>query len=293
MAMVPEKGRAAPRTYVAALALAVLVLGSPKAGAADRLDRILAQGEMRLGFRSAAAPFSDAEPGKPPTGYSIELCMTVADAISARNNRPIRPVWVEIATGERFDRLADGSIDLLCEATTVTLARRERVEFSLFTWVTSIAAAVRTGQGPRDLDQLAKARSIGVVFGTTADAALRPFLEARGIRVPVLEAEGHEVGLSLLSAGQYDVYLGDREILAARIEALGLGDRVEILANSFSNEPYALGLPPGEHRLRLETDRALAELFRSGGIEAIRGRTIPGPVPPLVQAIYQLQALPK
>ena len=52
--------------------------------------------------------------------------------------------YVKVTTEERFDAIKDGRIDLLCEATTITLSRREQVSFSSPVFVTGAAVLFRS-----------------------------------------------------------------------------------------------------------------------------------------------------
>ena len=60
-------------------------------------------------------------------------------------------------------------------------------------------------------------------------------------------------------------------------------------------EPYALALARGDHEFRLAVNRALARLFREGGINAVYGRWL-GPLGPpslMLSAAYFLQGIPE
>lgn len=59
-----------------------LSLASAEAAADSVLDRIRAQGEIRLAYRDDAAPFSFATEGADPEGYSVVFV--------ARSRRPSR-----------------------------------------------------------------------------------------------------------------------------------------------------------------------------------------------------------
>jgi ABC-type amino acid transport substrate-binding protein len=51
------------------------------ARAIDTLQRIRDTGAMPIGVRDASFPFSFVDPGKRPEGYSVDLCLEIADAI--------------------------------------------------------------------------------------------------------------------------------------------------------------------------------------------------------------------
>src|SRR6185312_16098449 len=127
---------------------AVAFLLAAQAAHADVIDRIRETGTIRLAHRTDAAPFSSLDSAGQPVGYSIELCRRVVAAITAALPAPARAIRVEfvpVSAMDRFDAITAGRADLLCEATTVTLGRREQLDFSLYTYVTGAGVIVRRG----------------------------------------------------------------------------------------------------------------------------------------------------
>ena len=94
---------------------------------------------------------SDLAPDEPPlsfqdendnvVGYSIELCRRIATAArDAAGLKEIKTVFVPLVTmEERIAAIENGDIDIECGSTTVTLSRRERVDFTLMTFITGSA----------------------------------------------------------------------------------------------------------------------------------------------------------
>ena len=151
--------------------LATCAIGPVAAQADATLDRIKETGEIRLAYRADAAPFSYELDGK-PSGYSVDLCLEVAEALQGDLNLPkLTASFVQVTAENRFDALVEGQADLLCEATTATLSRREKVDFSIYTFVSGASLVIRPG-GPTSVDTLA-GQKIGVLGGTTHAAGAR------------------------------------------------------------------------------------------------------------------------
>ena len=131
---------------VAAVAMAVLAAAlAPLAQAAGTLDRIKASGRIALGYRADARPFSYKDDAGRPAGYSVALCLKVADQVKAELGIPALAVdWVPVTVDDRFQAVRDGKVDLLCGAETATLARRKDVSFSIPTFPGVIGAIVRS-----------------------------------------------------------------------------------------------------------------------------------------------------
>jgi polar amino acid transport system substrate-binding protein/glutamate/aspartate transport system substrate-binding protein len=269
--------------------LLVLLIGV--AAQADVLDRIRETGTIRLAHRTDAAPFSSLDSGGQPVGYSIELCRRVVEAIAASmQGRAVAVQFVQVSAMDRFEAITAGRADLLCEATTVTLARREQLDFSLFTFVSGAGMIIRrdsvTAQGPPNL------RTVGVLLGTTTEPATRRFAAAQAPALTVVPVESHDVAIGLLRARQIDAYVADRDLLAEMLTSRGNPADILISDEYLTVEPYALAMRRGEDRLRLVADRAIAALYRSGEILAVFRRWMAVPEPSqAVRALYVMQSL--
>jgi polar amino acid transport system substrate-binding protein/glutamate/aspartate transport system substrate-binding protein len=282
------------RLLPALLLLAGLSAWAP-ARAEDAIDRIARTGEVRLAVRADAPPFSSAGTNGLPEGYSIDLCQAVVAELAISLNRPITPRFVPVTGASRLDAIANAEADLLCEATTYTLSRRARMEFSLVTFVTGIVIAVRR-DSPLALGQeIELPRRIGVLRGSTAEAALRLVLQQNPGRSTMVGFDSHESAIDAILSGAVEAYSADREIILAQMFQRGAGDLIAISSQSLSYEPYALAMPPGERRLALVADRALASLFRTGAIRDMLTKWFGERAwnDPTVRTVFRLQALPE
>ena len=82
-----------------------LLAGAP--AAAQTLERIREAGQINLGHRSDARPFSYWNDAQQPTGYSVDLCRKVADAVKTELGLPnlkVELVTVGLCTAGRACR---------------------------------------------------------------------------------------------------------------------------------------------------------------------------------------------
>lgn len=285
------------------LVIAALALALPATPAlADALDEAAARGTLRLGVRADAPPFSASVEAGRYEGYSADLCRAVVEAAAARTGRPIRPDYVAVDAGNRLSLLAEGKIDLLCEATSRTLGRADRVDFSLPTFVTGAGLMIRVGPSPIAVPPLGGGglglpaqppRRIGVLAGTTTERALRDHIASGALTAQIVEAATHQDGLAALTAGLTDAYTADLEILVALRAQAADPDALAIADQTLTLESYALGVRPGARALRVLADRTIAELARSGRLVALAERHFPGRRPgDAFVAMTLLNALP-
>jgi len=275
-----------------ATVVAALVLASG-AALAGTLDRIRQDKTIRIAYRDDAPPFSYKGTAAKPAGFMIDLCRAVAKQLAEQLDLPpLNVVYVPVTAVDRFDAIAKGKADLLCEPTTQTLSRREEVDFSVPTFVDGAGLLIRS-DGPKSLLALA-GHKIGVLAGTTTEEELRASLKDAGITAEVIPAKTHDEGLAMLDDGTVSAYFADRGILmflAAQSKAPG---KLLLADNYLTVEPYALALPHGDEDFRLAVDRALSGIYRSGEIAAIFTHTFGAKTKPsqILQSLYLISALP-
>lgn len=279
---------------VVSVALMLLVIATAFPARADTLQRVADAGTFTIGYRADARPFSFADANGLPAGYSVALCERIAVAVGEAAGRPgLEPDYELVTAASRFAALEDGTIDLLCGATTVTLARRERIDFSLLTFATGAAVLVERGKEIDSLGEIA-GRRIGVLGGTTTEEGLRSLLAERAVAAEVVAVADHPAGLAALEAGEIDAYFGDRILLIGLAMESDEPDALQVSDRFFSYEPYALALRRDDDALRLVADRTLAALYRSGEIAGIYRRWFGGAEPSdLLRALFVLHALPE
>jgi len=273
--------------------LVVLLVAAAPAGA-QTLEKIRKSGTIALGYIEGAAPFSHAEGGGEPQGYSVELCRAVADGIAAQLKREsLKIKWVKLTIQNRIEAVRKGDADLECSTTTWTLSRQSQVDFSLVTFVDGGSLLVRAQSDFAQLKDL-DGKRIAVIAGTTTEKALRDALARRQVKAELVSIQTRDEGLNLLAKTEVDALASDRTALIGMV-VMGGGARgaFKLLDQDFSIEQYALMLRRGDHDFRLAVNRELARIYRSGEIEKIYARWL-GPLGPpsvLLSATYYIQSL--
>ncbi len=259
------------------------------------LKRIAETGEFRIGFVPDAAPMSFLDAEGNVIGYSIDLCRHIA--ASVRNSMGLDKLDISfvplIAPEARISAVEEGIVDIECAASTVTLSRRERVDFTLLTFITGAAVLSMSDAPIPGLDSL-NSKRIAVIEGTTTEDALRDFVELNEFDVKFMFIETHDAGMQALAKGDVDGYASDRAMLIGQVFRAPDAANYTLTNGVFSFEPYALMIKRGDTDFRLAADRALASLYRNARIRRIHhnwfGRY--GEVlSPIVEAIYEFQAV--
>lgn len=261
------------------------------------LRHIAESGELTIGFVPDAPPMSFLDEQGNPTGYSIALCKVVASSIKRVTGlEDLKINYVPyLLPEERLSAVETGAVDIECGSSTVTLSRRERVDFSLMTFITG-GAVLSLKESPIPTIGDLEKKTIAVIRGTTTHQTLRRFIEGEdaSFTYTLRLIETHDKGMELLDAGKVDGYATDRAMIIGQVLRSADAGLYTITNDVFSFEPYGLMLRRGDTDFRLVVDRALAGLYRTARIRRIYhdwfGR-YGEPLSPIVEAIYEFQAV--
>ncbi len=275
-----------------ALSLSLVSAKSP----AGTLERVAETGEFRIGYVPDAPPLSFTGTDGNAAGYSIDLCRHIASAV--RDELELDKIDIVftplVSMEDRLDAIEDGKVDIECGATTVTLTRRERVDFTLMTFITGSAVLSLKAKPLDTIDDL-NGTKIAVLGGTTTEDVMRRAIEVNDFEISLKIIDSHDEGMQLLNAGKVDGYASDRAMLIGQVfRNDNAKNEYALTRSALSFEPYAMMIPRGDTEFRLVADRALASLFRDVRIRRLYhnwfGR-YGEPLSPIVEAMYQFQAV--
>lgn len=261
---------------------------------AQTLDRIRDTGTFRIGYRTDAPPHAYKSTIDEPAGYSVLLCRSIAAQVKDQLKlEKISISYVPVTAEDRFKAVQDGKIDLLCGATTVTLGRRDLVDFSLPTFIDGAGVLVLR-DGPKNFKQLS-GKKIGVRAGTTTETALRNTLRATSMSAETVAVTDHRDGVAKLLNGEVSAYFADRAILYFLMLGTGEAGKLHMPEETLTYETYALALKKGDHAFRLAVDRGLSRIYRSGAIVEIFKSSLGTNAEPTgeLTALYRINALPE
>ena len=279
------------KRFALLLVLVLLALALP--AAADTLARIKAAKAINVAYSPDSIPFSFTDKAG-PAGYSIDICKRVIAQVERRVGNPnLKVNWLPAQTAERLKMVASGKADLECGNTTQTLARMANVDFSSLVFLEMGGLVSRVDAKVDHLGDMG-GRKIVVLKGTTTEARLRDALQAKLINAEVVAVNDAAEGVAKLDAGEADAYAGDRIKLLGLVSQARDPSRFVFLDEAISYEPYALALPRNDSAFRLEVNRALSQVYRSGEIVSIYTAWLGslGQPPDLIKAMYILQAIP-
>ena len=186
-------------------------------------------------FPGFSEEVEEAEESKVWVGFDIDICRAVASAIFG-NQWSIQFIGINGRT--RFERLMDGSIDVLSAATTWTFSRdvEKKLEYVATTYYDGQGFMVRKNLGVSSAKQLVGA-SVCFSGSSTAAQNIRDFFEYHEIRFVPIEISADQSVKELYAAGKCDMYGTDRSGLASNRLSFDDPDRHMILPEVISKEP--------------------------------------------------------
>jgi polar amino acid transport system substrate-binding protein len=291
--------------------LVVLLAAASPASAGATLDRIKSSGKLTLGYGADARPFSYKDESGNPAGYAIALCGKIAEAAKTDLGLSSLAVdYVPVAREEGVRAVAQGKIDILCEATVPTLKLRKEVSYSIPIFASGIGAVVLkdaptrlkdilSGRTPptsptwrANADQLLRNSTVSVVAGTRAERAVTERLSQLQLIPKLVLVDSYAAGIDRVLDGRSNVFFGDRAVLLDAVKEKNLSGQLQVLDRFFTHETLAFAVPRDDENLRLVVDAALSRLFRSQEFRDVYGKWF-GPLKDETWTLFKLTALPE
>ncbi len=280
------------RLMVVALATMLALTGT---AAAQTLERIAEEGRITFALRDDAPPFAFKDDDGRPAGLSVELCrMIAAELVNILDLHEIDMQAVPVTAQTRLDAITSGRADIECGITTITLSRREIVDFSIPFFASGASIAVGPEATAQSVEELEGLR-IAVPGETTTEEALKRYLAARRIDAELIRVAKTGDAAAAIRDGRADAMASDRMVLVGLMQD-PLGADLRLLRGILSFEPYALVLPRGDADFRLAVDRMLIGFYHDGVLDRLYDKWLtplgaePGPT---LERMLQLQAVPE
>lgn len=239
------------------------------AGQIDTLRRIRDTGVILIGVREASVPFSFLDANKSPQGYSVDICLKVADAIKAELKMPRLEVrFVRVSSADRIPMVLEGKIDLECGSTTNTRDRQKQVAFAYTTFVAGIKMLVKKNSNISGIEDL-RGKTIVVTKGTTSEKIMSVKNDEQLLGLNIIVAADHNESFRMVEEGKVAAFPMDDVLLYGLISKSKNPDDFAVVGKYLSVEPYAIMMRRDEPQLERVVNKALSDLFASGEIRKL------------------------
>lgn len=204
------------------------------------LKKIKAARTIAIGYRDASVPFSYLSATRQPIGYSIDICVEIAEDIRGElGDETIQVKYVAVDTQTRIPRVVDGTIDLECGTTTNNAERRKQVAFSPITFVSGTKLLVKRSSKLKSYRDL-KGRTVAVTPASTNEAALKSLNAKEGLNITTLVVPGNPQSFEAVDTGKADAWAGDDAMLFATVAESRNPRDFAVLDEYLSYDPYGI-----------------------------------------------------
>jgi polar amino acid transport system substrate-binding protein len=251
------------------LALLVLVLGacqslSSSGGRSDRLDAILARGELRVGLTASQPPLNMKTRSGEIIGFEVDLVRALADSMG------LQVRLVEMNFAELLDALESGEVDLVASGMTITPERNARVAFAGPYFISGKSLLTRS-------DRISSAESsaaldvAGRSYAALAGSTSEQFVKKVAPRVKLVTTPDYDSAIQMVIAGKVDALVADFPICeVAKLRHADAG--LSTLVTPFTVEPLGIALPAGDPLFVNLVQNYLATLDDTGMLTQLNAR---------------------
>lgn len=230
---------------------------------ADRsLERIFAQGAMRVGMDPSFPPFENVhgETGS-IEGFDVDLAWALG-----RELGNVRPEFVSIGFDGLYDALWARRVDLLLSALPVDPLLTEDVAYSRPYFNAGLRILVRADLPEvRRVEDLA-GRRLGVEWGSEGDLKGRE-LRQRLVGLELVPYVSAEEAFSALVRKEVDALLLEG---VAALQYASRSPETALLDVLLTDQPYAVAVHPKDQALLRAVNQALERLEEDGTLQALQ-----------------------
>ena len=254
----------------------LLVLSGVSSSQAQSVDGLVKKirdtKSLTIGHRETSIPHSYIDNNQKVVGYSIELCLKIAEALRQELGLPDLEIkYVPVNIQNRMALVSNGTVDLECGSTVNTLARQRQVDFTLVPFIAADRVMVKKDSGIKEVEDL-NGKVAAVPQASTSEKVLSQLAEAKKLNIRVNQIRDHADALIAVESGRVDAYVTDDIILYGLATKARERGSLIVVGRALSYAPYGIMIQKNNPTLLLVANRTLARLFRSGELQSIYGQ---------------------
>jgi glutamate/aspartate transport system substrate-binding protein len=284
-------------TLLTALTAGLLCMPRAEAQEVDSIvKKLQATRTLTIGYRETSVPMSYLDEKKEPTGYSVEMCLRIADAAKKELKLPdlaIKYVPVNIQTRQAL--VANGTVDIECGGTVNTFARNRQVDFTSVSYVASNQMLVLKASNiakPEDLN----GKVVAVASGGSSEPELAKMIQDYKLNLRILKVDDHPAALIAVESRRADAYFSDNSAFFALVKSSRRPEALAIVGPEIGYAPQGFMIPKNNPTFLWIANHTMAGMYQSGEAEALVQKWF-GPfgigVGPRLRAAWNTASLPE
>ncbi len=262
---------------------ALAALCTPASADTDTLEKIRASGEIVLGYRPNAVPFSYTVAGAAePVGYAIDICKNLVLALQRDAQLPaLRIKYLPVDNKERFPAVADGRVDLECGDTTNTRERRDKLNmaFSVPYYIAGTRMLVRTDSNITRIEDMGN-KTIVTAKGTTSAQIVKEKEVALMIKIKLLECDDTPQCFDMVAQRKADAWLMDDIMLYSSRAASSEPQAFAVVGKFMSIEPLTVMMRKSDTGLKKRVDAEMKKMVYNQQLASLYKKWFESPIAP-------------
>ena len=247
---------------------------------AGELDKIRETASIVIAHRDASLPFSYLDADKRPVGYSIDLCLKVAEAIKKELKLPNLTIhYLPVTSASRIPTIVERRASIECGSTTNNAERRELVEYSISHFISSSRFIARTNSGLNYIADMT-GRKVVSTKGTSSLKMLQRLNDEQLLKLKIVEANDHAEAFAMVVSGAVDAFAMDDVLLYGLRASSNDPKAYSVIGKPMTVEPYAIMLPKNDAAFKRVVDQEVRRVITSGEINVLYKKWFESPVPP-------------
>lgn len=270
-----------PTASFAFTATVTLLSVTPATSHADTISKIRETKTITIAYQEAAVPFAFLDDRKKPTGYAIDLCLKVADAIQKELKlSALNVAYVPVNSSNRISAITEGKADIECGTTTNTAERRKQVAFTIPHFIASARLLVKADSPIRNWNDMRNKRIV-ITKGAVQYKSVMDRNEASFLNMTFIEGKDHQDSFNILARGEADAFaMGDVVLFGLKAKAKDPA-AFAVVADPLSAEPYAIMFRKDEPAFKTIVDHEVARVMGAGEMNKLYDKWFKTPVPAL------------
>lgn len=195
-------------TVVSLLSLGILLLTTSTAYGETAIEKIARTGKITAGTSKDAIPFAYRNQQGELIGYSIDILELITQQLETDLKQDLELELVPLQPKQRIPKLRDGSVDIVCDASSFTWQRDRLIDFSLSYSSTGTRLLVKNSSNYR-YDTSFAGKRIGALAQTTNEKAIRRAQPSAEIVIYKDRAAAYQA----LDQGKIDAFADDGILL--------------------------------------------------------------------------------
>lgn len=268
------------KNLLIALAIASLFTTAQAAELSGTLKKIKDSGTITLAHRDSSIPFSYLANESKPIGFAMDIADAIVEEVKKELGMPTLKVNYNLVTSQtRIPLIQNGTADLECGSTTNNLERQQQVAFTNGFFKVATRLMTKKTSSVKDFEDLA-GKNVVTTAGTTSERLLKKLNEEKKLGMNIITAKDHGESFLMLESNRALAFMMDDVLLAGEMAKAKKPDDWAIVGTPQSYEIYGCMVRKGDPAFKAVADRALANFYKSGRVNASYGKWFQQPIPP-------------